>query len=60
MSKAEIENEKPSEIFGIVSEIIDFNKETQKQQEGSRLKILTLKPNAWWITNFFSTMKSRK
>ena len=47
MSKAEIENEKPSEIFGIVSEIIDFNKETQKQQEGSRLKILTLKPNAW-------------
>ena len=41
MSKAEIENEKPSEIFGIVSEIIDFNKETQKQQEGSRLKILT-------------------
>ena len=41
MSKAEIENEKPSEIFGIVSEIIDFNREIQKQQEGSKLKILT-------------------
>ena len=29
-SKAEIENKKPSEIFGIVSEIIDFNIEIQK------------------------------
>ena len=41
MSKEEIKNKKPNEILGIVTKIIDFNKEIQKQQEGSGLKILT-------------------
>ena len=41
MSKTEIKNEKPNKILGIVNEIIDFNKKTQKQQEGLGLKILT-------------------
>ena len=39
MFKEEIKSEKPNEISGIISEIIDFNKEIQKQ--GSGLKILT-------------------
>ena len=30
MSKEEIKNEKPNEIFEIANEIIDFNKEIQK------------------------------
>ena len=41
MSKEEIKTGKPNEILGIVNEIIDFNKEIQKQQKGSGLKILT-------------------
>ena len=41
MSKTEIKNEKPNKILGIVNEIIDFNKKTQKQKEGLGLKILT-------------------
>ena len=41
MSKEEIKNKKPNEILGIINKIIDFNKEIQKQQEGSGLKILT-------------------
>ena len=40
MSKEEIKNEKPNDILGIISDILDFNKEIQKQQ-GSGLKILT-------------------
>ena len=40
MSKEEIKIEKPNEILEIISEIIDFSKELQKQQ-GSGLKILT-------------------
>ena len=40
MSKKEIKNEKPNEILEIISEIIDFNKDLQKQR-GSGLKILT-------------------
>ena len=40
MSKEEIKNEKPNDILGIINEILDFNKEIQKQQ-GSVLKILT-------------------
>ena len=40
-SKEEIKNEKPNEILGIMNKIIDINKEIQKQQEGSGLKILT-------------------
>ena len=40
ISKEEIENEKPNKILEIVNEIIDFNKEIEKQQ-GSGLKILT-------------------
>ena len=41
MPKAEIKNEKPNEILVIVNDIINFNKEIQKQQEGLGLKILT-------------------
>ena len=40
MSKKERENEKPNEILEIVKEIIDFNKDIQKQR-GLGLKILT-------------------
>ena len=40
MSKEEIKHEKPNDILGIINEILDFNKEIQKQQ-GSSLKILT-------------------
>ena len=40
MSKEEIKHEKPSDILGIINEILDFNKEIEKQQ-GSGLKILT-------------------
>ena len=40
MSKEEIKNEKTNDILGIINEILDFNKEIQKQQ-GSGLKILT-------------------
>ena len=40
MSKEEIQNEKPNEISGIISKIIDFNKEVQKQW-GLHLKDLT-------------------
>ena len=40
MSKEEIKHEKPNDILGIINEILDFNKEIQKQQ-GSGLKILT-------------------
>ena len=39
MYEKEIENEKPNEILEIVNEIIDFNKEIQKQR-GLGLKIL--------------------
>ena len=41
MPKAEIKNEKPNEILVIVNDIINFNKEIQKQQEGLGLNILT-------------------
>ena len=41
MSKEEIKTEKPNETLEIANEIIDFNKEIQKQQEGLGLKILT-------------------
>ena len=41
MSKEEIKTEKPNEILGMVNEIIDSNKEIQKQQEGLGPKILT-------------------
>ena len=34
MSKAEIKNEKPNVTLGIVDEVIDFNKEIRKEQEG--------------------------
>ena len=40
MSEAETENEKPSQILETVNEILDFNKEIQKQR-GLGLKILT-------------------
>ena len=40
MSKKEIKNEKANDILQIINEILDFNKEIQKQQ-GSGLKILT-------------------
>ena len=40
MSEAEKENEKPNQILETVNEILDFNKEIQKQR-GLGLKILT-------------------
>ena len=40
MSKEKIKNEKPDDILGIINEILDFNKEIQKQL-GSGWKILT-------------------
>ena len=40
MSKEEIKNKKLNKILGIVSVILQFNKEIQKQR-GSGLKILT-------------------
>ena len=40
MSEEEIENEKPNQTLETVNEIIDFNKEIQKQR-GSGLKTLT-------------------
>ena len=41
MSKEEIKTEKTNEILEIGHKIFDFNKEIQKQQQGSGLKILT-------------------
>ena len=41
MSKEKIKTEKPNETLEVANEIIDFNKEIQKQQEGLGLKILT-------------------
>ena len=38
MSKEETKNEKPDDILGIITEILDFNKEIKKQQ-GSGLLI---------------------
>ena len=40
MSKEEIKNDKPDDILRIIKEILDFNKEIQKQG-GSGLKIVT-------------------
>ena len=40
MSKKKIKNEKPNQILETVNEILDFNKEIQKQR-GSALNILT-------------------
>ena len=40
MSKEKIKNEKPNQILETVNEILDFNKEIQKQR-GSALNILT-------------------
>ena len=41
LSKEEIKSEKGNEILGTVNEILDFNKDIQKQQESLGLKILT-------------------
>ena len=41
MSKEEIENERPNQILETVNEILDFNKDIQKQQQGLGLKTLT-------------------
>ena len=40
MCKEEIKHERPNDILGIISEILDFNKEIQKQK-GLGLQILT-------------------
>ena len=40
MPKEETKNEKPVDILGITNEILDFNKEIQRQK-GQELKILT-------------------
>ena len=42
MSKEEIKNKKPNEVLRIIKNIMDFNKELQKQQQqqqGKGLKI---------------------
>ena len=41
MSEEEIEKEKPNQILETVNEILDFNKDIQKQQQGLGLKTLT-------------------
>ena len=41
MSKEEIENERPNQILETVNEILDFNKDIEKQQQGLGLKTLT-------------------
>ena len=41
MSEEEIKNEKPNQILEIINKIVDFDKEIQKEKEGSGLKILT-------------------
>ena len=41
ISEEEIKNEKPNQILKIANKIFDFNKDIQKQQKGSGLKILT-------------------
>ena len=41
MSKEEIENERPNQMLETVNEILDFNKDIQKQQQGLGLKKLT-------------------
>ena len=59
MSKEEIKNEKPNEILGIVNEIIDFNKEIQKQR-GSGLKTLTPNQMLSKLPISLAQLKSRK
>ena len=41
MSEEKITNEKPNQTLEIVNETFDFNKDIQKQQKGSNLKMLT-------------------
>ena len=41
MSEEEMKNEKPNQILEIINEISDLNKDIQKEQNGSGLKILT-------------------
>ena len=41
MSKEEIENEKPNKILESVNQILDFNKDIKKTQQGLGLKTLT-------------------
>ena len=41
MSKEELENVKLNQILETVNEILDFNKDIQKQQQGLGLKTLT-------------------
>ena len=41
ISEEEIKNGKPNQTLKIANKIFDFNKDIQKQQKGSGLKILT-------------------
>ena len=57
MSEKEIETEKPDEIVRVVKMILDFNKQNQERK---RLRNFNTKSNAQQITNYLSSIKSRK
>ena len=59
VSKEETENEKPNQMLETVNEILDFNKENQKQQ-GSGMKMLTPYQMLSRLLIYFSSIKSRK
>ena len=59
VSKEETENEKPNQILETVNEILDFNKENQKQR-GSGMKMLTPYQMLSRLLIYFSSIKSRK
>ena len=59
VSKEETENEKPNQILETVNEILDFNKENQKQR-GSGMKMLTPNQMLSRLLIYFSSIKSRK
>ena len=59
MPEYETEIEQPGKILKFVKEVFDFNKKKSKTT-GFGVKNTNTKPNAQQITNFFSTIKSRK
>ena len=59
MSEDEKETEKPDKVLKIVEEVIDFNKKNPKTT-GFGVKNTNTKTNAQQITNYLSSIKSRK
>ena len=57
MSEENKEIENPDKIIDIVEEIIVFNK---KNSIKTRTKDFNTRPNAQFITNYFSATKSKK